>query len=208
MDLRAARQLTRVQWELTAFKDFEKPNLNPHRIDISAIRPLANLIRTVAIAAHLRGDDAAFLEYLHDLQWIVEITYREAGFASRFVAGSIDSMAASMVGKVAGELRLDTPALRDETRARMAAWMALDRLSNRWISTARDGRFFLRVGDTCQPVLGDNVLRLANERPGRPWEGMDSRAAHGQSLDVPGALTSDICTDVVDQGTTTFICFE
>lgn len=42
------------------------------------------------------------------------------------------------------------------------------------VASTRDGRYFLRVGDTCQPVLGDDVLRLASERPGRPWEAMDS----------------------------------
>ena len=42
------------------------------------------------------------------------------------------------------------------------------------VASTKDGRYFLRVGDTCQPVLGDDVLRLANERPGRPWEAMDS----------------------------------
>jgi ATP-dependent DNA helicase RecG len=42
------------------------------------------------------------------------------------------------------------------------------------VASTRDGRYYLRVGDTCQPVLGDDVLRLANERPGRPWESMDS----------------------------------
>lgn len=36
------------------------------------------------------------------------------------------------------------------------------------VAATRDGRYFLRVGDSCQPVLGDDVLRLANERPGRP----------------------------------------
>lgn len=41
------------------------------------------------------------------------------------------------------------------------------------VASTCDGRYFLRVGDTCQPVLGDDVLRLANERPGRPWEAMD-----------------------------------
>lgn len=45
------------------------------------------------------------------------------------------------------------------------------------VASTRDGRYFLRVGDTCQPVLGDDVLRLANERPGRPWEAMDSGVA-------------------------------
>jgi ATP-dependent DNA helicase RecG len=45
------------------------------------------------------------------------------------------------------------------------------------VASTRDGRYFLRVGDACQPVLGDDVLRLANERPGRPWEVMDSGVA-------------------------------
>ena len=42
------------------------------------------------------------------------------------------------------------------------------------VASTSDGRYFLRVADTCVPVLGDDVLRLANERPGRPWEAMDS----------------------------------
>ncbi|MHB1122047.1 MAG: ATP-binding protein [Ramlibacter sp.] len=42
------------------------------------------------------------------------------------------------------------------------------------VASTADGRFFLRVADTCVPVLGDDVLRLAGERPGRPWEAMDS----------------------------------
>jgi ATP-dependent DNA helicase RecG len=50
--------------------------------------------------------------------------------------------------------------------------LLVDRSPN--VASTSDGRYFLRVGDTCQPVLGDDVLRLANERPGRPWETMDS----------------------------------
>lgn len=42
------------------------------------------------------------------------------------------------------------------------------------VASTTDGRYYLRVADTCVPVLGDDVLRLANERPGRSWEGMDS----------------------------------
>jgi ATP-dependent DNA helicase RecG len=42
------------------------------------------------------------------------------------------------------------------------------------VASTSDGRYYLRVSDSCQPVLGDDVLRLANERPGRPWEVMDS----------------------------------
>lgn len=38
------------------------------------------------------------------------------------------------------------------------------------VASTTDGRYFLRVGDTCRPVVGDDVLRLANERPSMPWE--------------------------------------
>jgi ATP-dependent DNA helicase RecG len=46
------------------------------------------------------------------------------------------------------------------------------------VASTSDGRYFLRVGDSCQPIVGDDVLRLANERPAVPWETMTS-------LDVP-----------------------
>lgn len=42
------------------------------------------------------------------------------------------------------------------------------------IASTSDGRYFLRVGDTCRPIVGDDVMRLANERPATPWEEMTS----------------------------------
>jgi ATP-dependent DNA helicase RecG len=38
------------------------------------------------------------------------------------------------------------------------------------VASTNDGRYFLRVGDQSQPVVGDDVLRLATERPQAPWE--------------------------------------
>lgn len=43
------------------------------------------------------------------------------------------------------------------------------------VASTTDGRFYQRVGDTCQPIVGDDIMRLANDRPGVPWESMDSR---------------------------------
>lgn len=74
-----------------------------------------------------------------------------------------------------GELTVNVQALPSLQRAANGGEfieLMIDRSPN--VASTRDGRFFLRVGDTCQPVLGDDVLRLANERPGRPWEAMDS----------------------------------
>ena len=48
------------------------------------------------------------------------------------------------------------------------------------VASTADGRYFIRVGDSCLPVLGDDVMRLADERPGRPWETMDSRVPRGE----------------------------
>ena len=42
------------------------------------------------------------------------------------------------------------------------------------VASTADGRYLLRVGDTCVPVLGDDVGRLLTDRPGRPWETLDS----------------------------------
>lgn len=79
-----------------------------------------------------------------------------------------------------GELTVNVQALPSLQRAANGGEfieLAIDRSPS--VASTRDGRFFLRVADTCQPVLGDDVLRLANERPGRPWEAMDSGVPRG-----------------------------
>ena len=45
------------------------------------------------------------------------------------------------------------------------------------VASTSDGRFFLRVDDTCRPVVGDEVMRLADERPSTPWEELSSQGA-------------------------------
>jgi ATP-dependent DNA helicase RecG len=81
--------------------------------------------------------------------------------------------------------------------------LVVDRSPN--VASTSDGRFFLRVADTCVPVLGDDVLRLANERPGRPWEAMESDvprvAADAGKLDrfVQGVRVSDRVKDSVKE---------
>ena len=79
-----------------------------------------------------------------------------------------------------GELTVNVqalPRLQHATNGGEFIELVVDRSPG--VASTRDGRYFLRVGDTCQPVLGDDVLRLANERPGRPWEAMDSGVPRG-----------------------------
>lgn len=42
------------------------------------------------------------------------------------------------------------------------------------VASTSDGRYFLRVGDACRPVVGDDVLQLLNDRPSVPWETLTS----------------------------------
>lgn len=52
------------------------------------------------------------------------------------------------------------------------------------VASTSDGRYFLRVGDTCRPVLGDEVLALLNDRPLVPWEAMRSSGETAASVDA------------------------
>jgi len=51
------------------------------------------------------------------------------------------------------------------------------------VASTSDGRYFLRVSDACRPVLGDDVLRLLNDRPGISWESMVAQDAPVDSAD-------------------------
>jgi ATP-dependent DNA helicase RecG len=55
------------------------------------------------------------------------------------------------------------------------------------VASTSDGRYFLRVGDTCRPIVGDDVMRLADERPATPWEEMTSHGVARANADVTKA---------------------
>lgn len=42
------------------------------------------------------------------------------------------------------------------------------------VASTSDGRYFLRVGDACRPVVGDEVLHLLTDRPAVPWESLSN----------------------------------
>jgi ATP-dependent DNA helicase RecG len=52
------------------------------------------------------------------------------------------------------------------------------------MASTSDGRYYLRVGDTCRPVVGDDVLRLADERPGLSWEAMTQLGVPRKAVDA------------------------
>lgn len=60
------------------------------------------------------------------------------------------------------------------------------------VASTSDGRYFLRVGDTCRPIVGDDVMRLADERPATPWEEMTSQGVARANADA--ARVERFCT--------------
>lgn len=60
------------------------------------------------------------------------------------------------------------------------------------VASTSDGRYFLRIGDTCRPIVGDDVMRLANERPATPWEEITSQAVPRANADA--AKVANLCT--------------
>ncbi len=63
-------------------------------------------------------------------------------------------------------------------------FVALSVARSAGVASTHDGRYLLRVGDTCQPVTGDDVLRLLNDRPGSPWEGLTSQQVPAAAADA------------------------
>jgi ATP-dependent DNA helicase RecG len=62
------------------------------------------------------------------------------------------------------------------------------------VASTSDGRYFLRVGDSCRPIVGDDVLRLADERPTVTWESMTSLGVERTSADT--AKAARFCGDL------------
>jgi ATP-dependent DNA helicase RecG len=74
------------------------------------------------------------------------------------------------------------------------------------VASTSDGRYYVRVGDQCRPVVGDDVMRLADERPSTPWESMTALGVARMSADpgevarfVAGIRASDRVKASVDE---------
>jgi len=49
-------------------------------------------------------------------------------------------------------------------------YVALQVARSAGVASTSDGRYFIRVADSCKPIVGDDVLVLLNERSSEPWE--------------------------------------
>lgn len=83
----------------------------------------------------------------------------------------IDPALVEKIRKRVGELTVGVkvqPALKRHANGGDLIEVTIPRAAG--VASTSDGRYFVRIGDTCQPVVGDDVMRLADERPNIPWE--------------------------------------
>ena len=52
------------------------------------------------------------------------------------------------------------------------------------VASTTEGRYYVREGDRCRPVLGDEVLRLAEERAALPWETLTNLHVSREEIDA------------------------
>jgi ATP-dependent DNA helicase RecG len=91
---------------------------------------------------------------------------------------------AERVRKRVGELTVNVQVLPRVRRAPGGGeYIELEIARSASVASTTDGRYYLRIADECKPVVGDDVLRLANERPGVAWESV-ATAVPTASLDV------------------------
>lgn len=82
-------------------------------------------------------------------------------------------------------------------------YIALTVARSAGVASTSDGRYFVRVGDSCQPVVGDDVLHLLNDRPSVPWEALTTLQVSTKQADVrkTAALLAQLrASDRVKQG--------
>jgi ATP-dependent DNA helicase RecG len=100
----------------------------------------------------------------------------------------IDATLLDRIRKRVGELTVNVQVLPEVRRSENGGeFIVLTVSRSPGVASTSDGRYFLRIGEDCQPIVGDDVLRLANERPAIPWErmsltGTTRAAAHPDKL--------------------------
>ncbi|MEZ4219312.1 MAG: ATP-binding protein [Polyangiaceae bacterium] len=99
------------------------------------------------------------------------------------VGQRIDPALIDRIRKRIGELTVNVQVMPEVRRVDGDEYIVLTIPRSVGVASTTDGRYFVRVGDTCRPVVGDDVLRLADERPAVPWESMTTLRADRDNID-------------------------
>jgi len=107
----------------------------------------------------------------------------------------IDPRVLDRIRKRIGELTVNVTVIPEiQTAANGGQLIVLTIQRAIGVASTCDGRFYLRIGDDCKPILGDDVLRLANDRPSFPWETLTTLQIPRMAVDS-GKLAA-LCTQL------------
>lgn len=116
----------------------------------------------------------------------------------------IDAALIEQLRKRIGELTVNVQVAPEVTRsANGGEYIVLNVARSVGVASTSDGRYFLRISDTCRPVVGDDVLYLINDRPSVPWEAMRVAAvkpADAAAIKVQSLLSALRASDRVKAG--------
>ena len=105
----------------------------------------------------------------------------------------VDPALLDRIRKRVGELTVNVQVVPELKRHENGGeYISLTIARSAGVASTSDGRYFLRIGDTCRPITGDDVMRLANERPATPWEEMTSQRVPRANADA--AKVASFCT--------------
>lgn len=85
------------------------------------------------------------------------------------------------IGELTVNVSIGVQRLRSEATGGEYLEISVPRSSSPASTT--DGRYYLRVGDACKPLVGEEVQRLLNERSAQPWETMTTLAVPAGNTD-------------------------
>jgi ATP-dependent DNA helicase RecG len=98
---------------------------------------------------------------------------------------SVDPALLDRIRKRVGELTVNVQVVPELKRHENGGeYISLTIPRSAGVPSKTHGRYFLRIGDTCRPIVGDDVMRLANERPATPWEEMTSQGVLRANADI------------------------
>lgn len=96
----------------------------------------------------------------------------------------IDPSLLDRLRKRIGELTVNVQVLPELRRHENGGeYVVLNIRRSQGVASTSDGRYYVRNGDECRPVVGDDVIRLIDERPATPWETMTSLGVPASAAD-------------------------
>ena len=108
----------------------------------------------------------------------------EDGATEPPVGQSIPKNLPVKIRKRIGELTVNVTIMTEvKTASNGAEYIELRVSRSHSPASTTEGRYFIRVSDECKPLIGDDILRLLEERSAQPWETLTTLGVSRKKVD-------------------------